>query len=132
MKKILAGSLLALAFIAAPCRAQHCCSISTGPISLDYGAKCWFSVKNYGCTIQAGPWYTYWPLEAHFQVPAPAPFPYWPGPMTSSAFSPQHGGGGQAYAPPTVHPNIMAASPQPNSFQPVGYFPQAPSYWYNK
>jgi hypothetical protein len=29
-----------------------------------------------------GPWYNYWPLEAHFQVPAMPQYPYWPAPMT--------------------------------------------------
>jgi hypothetical protein len=30
---------------------------------------------------QAGPWYMYWPLEAHFVAPAPTGYPYWPPPQ---------------------------------------------------
>ena len=30
---------------------------------------------------QLGPWYLYWPMEAHFQAPAPTGYPYWPAPM---------------------------------------------------
>lgn len=29
-----------------------------------------------------GPWYNYWPLEAHFQVPAMPEYPYFPAPQT--------------------------------------------------
>lgn len=56
----------------------------------------------HGCPV-LGPWYLYWPYEAHFSAPAPVPggvaYPYWPGGMTAG-----HGG---------VHQ--------------TGY---APSYWY--
>src|SRR5437588_11366 len=31
---------------------------------------------------QAGPWYSYWPYEAHFINPAPTGYPYWPAPQT--------------------------------------------------
>lgn len=27
---------------------------------------------------QLGPWYSYWPYEAHFQTPALPQYPYWP------------------------------------------------------
>ena len=29
-----------------------------------------------------GPWYLYWPYEAHFFTPAHPQFPYWPSPQT--------------------------------------------------
>src|SRR4051812_43602810 len=30
---------------------------------------------------QLGPWYSYWPLDAHFQTPALPQYPYWPSPQ---------------------------------------------------
>lgn len=32
--------------------------------------------------FSVGPWYNYWPLEAHFQVPAVPQYPFWGAPMT--------------------------------------------------
>ena len=32
--------------------------------------------------MPVGPWYLYWPLEAHFQTPASPQYPYWSAPMT--------------------------------------------------
>jgi hypothetical protein len=52
---------------------------------------------------QAGPWYLYWPYEAHFQTPAPVPYPY--------------------YAPAMTLPPSFPGGPPPH--QPVGYAPEA-------
>jgi len=61
---------------------------------------------------QLGPWYLYWPLEAHFQPPAPAAFPYWPpSPMSLP----------QGFRPPDVHPA---------AYHPTSLAPHAPAYWY--
>lgn len=35
-----------------------------------------------------GPWYNYWPLEAHFQVPAMPEYPYWGAPQTMPVVPP--------------------------------------------
>jgi len=35
-----------------------------------------------GPGVQLGPWYQYWPYEAHFQAPALPQYPYWPAPQT--------------------------------------------------
>lgn len=40
------------------------------------------SAHAWGCRTCLGPWYQYWPYEAHFVTPAPTGFPYWPSPMT--------------------------------------------------
>jgi hypothetical protein len=61
-----------------------------------------------GGMAQLGPWYLYWPLEAHYQVPAPTGYPYWPAPMALPPGSP----GGP-----------------PPGLQPAGY-QQGPYYWY--
>ena len=45
-----------------------------------------------------GPWYQYWPLEAHFQVPASPQYPYWPAPMTLPITQPAAQGMG-GYSP---------------------------------
>lgn len=37
---------------------------------------------NGGPYQQLGPWYHYWPYEAHFQTPALPQYPYWPAPQT--------------------------------------------------
>jgi hypothetical protein len=38
----------------------------------------------FGCEqkLPVGPWYLYWPLEGHFQVPAVPQYPYWTAPQT--------------------------------------------------
>jgi hypothetical protein len=58
---------------------------------------------------QAGPWYLYWPYAAHFQTPAPLPYPY--------------------YSPTQVLPPNFQGGSQPA--QPVGYYPEGspPPYW---
>jgi hypothetical protein len=69
-----------------------------------------------GCT--AGPWYSYWPYDAHFQSPAPTGcFPYWPSSETAAALP----SGG-------VVPPVAVG--QPGTYQSVGY--QAPNYWYGR
>src|SRR5262245_848400 len=41
-----------------------------------------------------GPWYNYWPLEAHFQVPAMPEYPYWSAPQTVPVVPPAPYGAG--------------------------------------
>lgn len=53
-----------------------------GPGQIDIRFKLdvrWFNPARAG---QAGPWYLYWPLEAHFITPAHPQYPYWPSPQT--------------------------------------------------
>ena len=84
--------------------------------------------------FQAGPWYLYWPLEAHFQNPAPIGYPFWPSPM---GLAPN--GVGQnpmmpslGCAPPMAPP--MMPQVQPAGLQPVNYYQYPyyapPAYWY--
>jgi hypothetical protein len=65
---------------------------------------------------QAGPWYQYWPLEAHFQTPALPAYPYWPQPM---GLAPGVSFGG----PAQFHQENV---------QPAGYSQQTPYYWYGR
>jgi hypothetical protein len=52
----------------------------------------------FGCPT-LGPWYLYWPYEAHFNAPAPVPggggYPYWPTAQTADF----GGGNPGSYAP---------------------------------
>jgi hypothetical protein len=135
MKKVFLAALLALPFVAVPARAQCCICLPCFPFRVEAGASVNLRVCH-GCPTsgcQLGPWYQYFPYEAHFQSAAPMGFPYWPSPQTLPP-------------PPSVaypqQPNLPAsalpvAPVQPTSyqspfFQPVGYSPQAPSYWYGR
>jgi hypothetical protein len=89
------------------CGGGYCCSPCGGGASGVYGGG------GGGCGgPQLGPWYNYWPLEAHFQVPAIPQYPYWP-------------------APQTLPPGMAAGGHGPANFHapvaPVGY---SPPYWY--
>jgi hypothetical protein len=46
-----------------------------------------------------GPWYNYWPLEAHFQVPAMPEYPYWGAPQTMPVVPPAPYGAKPAFTP---------------------------------
>ena len=109
MKRTLVTALLALPLLAGPARA-----IGWPPFKIEAGANVYLHVYNPKCCgAQFGPWYNYWPLEAHFQVPAIPQYPYWP-------------------APQTLPPAMMTGGvPGPANFHapvaPVGY---VPPYWY--
>jgi hypothetical protein len=68
-----------------------------------------------GLNGPVGPWYLYWPLEAHFNAPAMPQYPYWPSPM------------GMAAGAPIGGPAAGAANFHAPGFQQVGY---VPPYWY--
>ncbi len=92
MKRLLGLAILGLALCAAPVSAN-----GFGPGWFNGGANVYGQWGpgappgggygyGYGAPSPApvtlGPWYNYWPLEAHFQVPAHPQYPYWPAPMT--------------------------------------------------
>jgi hypothetical protein len=139
MKKLFGVALLALPFLTVSAQAEGY------PFNVQAGGS--FYLKGGpGCSPQAGPWYLYWPLEAHFVAPAPTGYPYWPGPQVL----PQVAIGGPAvppaYAPPVVVPAPAAVAPAPQAapkiavppyLQPTSYYAtpyngQAPSYWYDR
>jgi hypothetical protein len=130
MKNAFKAGLLMLAVLALPAVAGA------------YGCPLFPNVGGGGrCTVQLGPWYLYYPYNAHFQLSAPVgPFPNWqtgaeipggagfvpPGadvPVGAAGFGMP---GGMSWQPPMSQP-MMA----PSGFvQPAGYQQQAPSYWY--
>lgn len=75
MKHVLLASLLALPFL-------------TLPPSVEAGGKRWrrdYTTEKLNGMIPGthlGPWYLYWPYDAHFQSPAPTGYFTSPAPMT--------------------------------------------------
>ena len=63
MKRLFGLTVLALILSAIPAQAAFFKSVGNG-------------------NMPVGPWYLYWPLEAHFQTPASPQYPYWSAPMT--------------------------------------------------
>jgi hypothetical protein len=122
MKRMLCLALVATALSAARARAE-------GP-GVGLGLFGWWG--NGGQKFVpgvVGPWYNYWPLEAHFQVPAHPQYPFWynqtlpnGAPVAAPAYSycPQKCPG---YGPP----GPVAGAPAPNypgaaAYQ-AGYYP---------
>jgi hypothetical protein len=54
------------------------------PYKVEAGANAYFRVTRYpyGQPQQLGPWYLYWPMEAHFYPQAPAAYPGYPHAMS--------------------------------------------------
>ncbi len=126
MKKLVLAALAALPLMAVSARAQ-CFGAGGGSfrvgvnlgVNWSYGcgpgACCPGGGGCPGAVGQLGPWYQYWPMEAHFQTPAPTGYPYWPAPLTLPP--------GAAYGEPAP------ANFLPASLQPSGYGAPPPSYW---
>ena len=130
MKKIYLAAVLALPFLATEARADGWIFPFRGNVGVNihWNIQCGNRGGVGGC--QLGPWYNYWPLEAHFVTPAPTGYPYWPAPQLP------------------VAPNPMLPPPQPKAgpdVKPVGYsyypyqtyqpsiqYGPAPSYWYSR
>jgi len=105
-----------------------------GPCQVDVGFHC--NIVNAGARATLGPWYAYFPYEAHFQLPAPwGMYPNWPAPFPppgtvapapprapTPVLPPAQGGGALPPIPQAQRPLI----------QPVGYGYQVPSYWYGR
>jgi hypothetical protein len=153
MRKLLGAALLAL-FCAAPAGAT-----CWPPFKVEVGGN--FYIRAYSgtaCGGVLGPWYDYWPLEAHFQVPAPCAYPYWPPGQAlpngqTAAIPPPLGGPapppaavvpapalnvpppGPVGLPPGVAPKPEAFKPvnfHAPAVQPVRYSAPVPSYWYGR
>jgi hypothetical protein len=143
MKKLFGLAVVAVGLSAASAQANFCqpYSLNCGPCNWYFGPTC----PNWS---QLGPWYLYWPMEAHFVAPAPTGYPYWP----SAQVLPGMAIGGPAMAPPAGPPSLPppgmvpapggpaigpapAPAPAPGPvLNPVGYRPapyQVPSYWYD-
>jgi hypothetical protein len=102
MKKMFGVALLALPLLVGSTHA------SGWPCNIQMSGS-WYIRGGNGLMPQAGPWYLYWPLEAHFVAPAPTGYPYWPQPQGIYAAS----FGGPACPPgvPVVPAPALAAPP---------------------
>jgi hypothetical protein len=85
MKRMIIGAVLGLVLAAGSASAHG------GGLGLN------FQCGPTGCPGVLGPWYLYWPYEAHFNTPAFPQFPYWP--------SQSLPGGAPVVVHPTVYPN---------------------------
>jgi hypothetical protein len=133
--------LLCLSAFLIPARAWAWCP---PPLEVDAGINAYFNVKRLDYHASLGPWYTYWPQEAHFQLPAPigGQYPNWPSPWPPGASQPE------AFAAPPLQsgpengpsmqpgPVMPPATPAPpagawlrspaSPFQPVGAWSVTP------
>jgi hypothetical protein len=129
MRRLSGLALLVVPFLATPAWAgctDWGTTLSIPAYRLDVGGKFWCKLYNPCCNgpcpqcgppascngPQLGPWYNYWPLEAHFQVPAMPHYPYWPSPMTLPGGAAALGGYG-GYGPANFHAPVA----------PAGYYP---------
>jgi hypothetical protein len=143
MKKLFGVALLTLPLLAVSARAEG------WPYSVQAGGSFYVRGGPGPAWPNAGPWYLYWPLEAHFVAPAPTCYPYWRPPMGL----PNMSFGGPAVPPQPPHacapnPAMVAPAPaqpvsmptpvartssvQPTSYYPVGAPVQVPSYWFSR
>ena len=109
MNRRFALAFLALACTALPARADGF-GFNVG-VGVSFRANCWNGCGPCGPGCGPGcaplaPWYLYWPMDAHFQTPAPMSYPFWPAPMS----------------PPGAAPTL----------QPACYYPAPPPYWYGR
>jgi hypothetical protein len=137
MKKIYLAAALLLPLLATEARADGWFFPVHGQagVNFHWNISCG-SCTNGGC--QLGPWYHYWPLEAHFVTPAPTGYPYWPQPQALPPANPM-------LPPPQPKPELKP-EPKPGAgpeVKPIGYYyypyqssqsniltGPAPSYWY--
>jgi hypothetical protein len=130
MNKTFAAALVALPLLALPVRADF--HLPSYKIDAGVNWHCNIVTPADEFAAQCGPWYLYWPLEAHFQAPALPHYPYWPAPMALESaplppFPPP------PKLQPTPVPPVKPAYYQPPTNQPVGYYyQQAPGYWYGR
>jgi hypothetical protein len=134
-----------------PAQAWH---PNEGKVKIDAGINVRFNVYMQDQLSQAplAPWYLYWPAEAvNYQSSSPLgglSFPNWPSSWPTSANKNVAPGNNDPTpndvkmphiaqsTPPVPHASPWAAkavsSGSSSAFQPVGYFTQAPSYWYGQ
>jgi hypothetical protein len=125
MKRFFGIALLALPLAAGAVHADG------WPFNIQAGGSFYIKGGPGPASPLAGPWYLYWPLEAHFVAPAPTGYPYWPSPQGLPATT--IGGpacppgvpvvAAPAVAAPPVMPAPGAAVPPPVSTTPAPVTP---------
>ncbi|HEY7153186.1 MAG TPA: hypothetical protein VH575_04420 [Gemmataceae bacterium] len=124
MKKLFGVALLALPLLAASAHANgssYCISAHANgsPFSIQAGGGFYIKGGPGPAYPQAGPWYLYWPIEAHPVPPAPTGYPYWPNPMglpTTSFGGPSSPPGTPVAPPPATNaPSATTPAPAPQA-----------------
>jgi hypothetical protein len=83
MKRLFRALLLALPFFSVASSAQAIGFDGGWPYKIEAGANAYFRVnRTHQAGQSLGPWYLYWPMEAHFWPQAPQAYGTWPQPMT--------------------------------------------------
>jgi hypothetical protein len=124
MKRLLVLAALALIYQASPAQAQLL-KISGGDAKPKH--------KSGNEPPPLGPWYHYWPLEAHFQVPALPEYPFFSAPQTVPVVPPAPYGGVSPYAHQGAGPGpgmpYPGMSPYQVQYPTAGAYPGAmPGY----
>ncbi len=116
MKRMFGVALLALPLVVGSVHAEGC-----WPFNVKCSGSFSFQSSHGPAAPQAGPWYLYWPLEAHFVAPAPTGYPYWPSPQVL----PPTSFGGPAVPPPPafVPPPPAVVAPRAAVAPPVASVP---------
>jgi hypothetical protein len=134
MKKLLWACALALPLFALPSEAKAF-GLGIFDHQVDVGCNVYCNVKPFNLLMpQAGPWYLYWPYEAHFQSSAAGVNPFFVQPMSL----PPQFGGQSYYAPPPAAappaPPYRGPTPNPVPQNPprapqgtLGYWPPMPT-----
>ncbi|HTU21112.1 MAG TPA: hypothetical protein VMG10_23870 [Gemmataceae bacterium] len=105
MKRIFGVALLVLPLLVGSARATN-----GWPFNVQAGGSFYIKGGPGPCCPQAGPWYLYWPLEAHFVAPAPTGYPYWPAPQGLPNIS---------FGGPTCPPGVPAPPVAPAPLAPA-------------
>ena len=146
MRKIYIAALLVLPAVAGTASADcgncgGCCNFGFGLPAVQFNMAARFRLgccppgSGPGGGVQLGPWYNYWPLEAHFITPAPTGYPYWPQPqaLPPNPVLPPPQPNPKPGAAPDVKPASYSPYYPPVYYgQPGIYYGPAPSYWYSR
>lgn len=120
MKRIFGVALLVLPLLAGSAQATN-----GWPFNVQAGGSFYIKGGPGPAWPQAGPWYLYWPLEAHFVAPAPTGYPYWPPPQAAPKLPPPVIPPNYTSAPLPPKPPVAATRPAPVTLPPVRTKPAA-------
>ena len=140
MKRIIWTAVVALVAVV-PVKAA---GFLNPPCKIECGANvyCRISSPYSICGANCGPWYLYWPLDAHFQTPGNPCYPFWPQPMGLPQTPGPYGPGVPPMPPVPAQPGEAPRTPEGTPAPPMQKVPevkpiiyqipiyQAPVYWY--
>jgi hypothetical protein len=140
MKRLFGLALLVLPVVAGTSRAELMILWNGCPYKIEAGASAYFRCVTKptgpgGGPAGRGPWYCYWPLEAHFQTPGHPEFPYYPAPQGLPAKPELKPAPKEDSQAPADGPSLKPAGYRQTA--PISYTQPyrtggAPSYWYDR